>query len=103
MTLVVHKSKPFGVYIGRKYSCLPQSLYHNPFHIGHDGDRAEVILKFAVYWYAEEQRALRAQARKELPFRILGCWCKVPKERCHGEIVAGYVNWREIFENPTPL
>jgi hypothetical protein len=103
MTSVVHKSKPYGVYIGRQYSVLPQSPYHNPYHIGVDGTRDEVVDKFAVYWYAPEQAKLRALARKELPFRILGCWCRVPRERCHGEIIAGYVNWREVFESPTKL
>jgi hypothetical protein len=101
MTTVVHKNKPHGVYIGRAYSMMPQSVYHNPFHIGKDGTREEVLLKFAVYWYAPEQKELRAQARKELPYRILGCWCK--PQACHGDIVAGYVNWREIFECPTRL
>ena len=101
MTTVVHKSKPFGVYIGRQYSVLPQSPYANPFHIGKDGDRAEVLLKFAEWWYAPEQVALRARARNELPYRVLGCWCK-PKA-CHGDIIAGYVNWREIMESPTEV
>jgi hypothetical protein len=105
MTSVVHKSKPHGIYIGRAYSMMPQSPYHNPFHVGKDGTREEVYLKFAVYWYAEEQRELRAKARAELPFRILGCWCKlrVKSELCHGDIEAGYVNWREVFEHPTFL
>lgn len=103
MTTVVHKSKPYGVYIGRAYSMLPQSPYHNPFCIGPDGDRDEVIMKFAVYWYAPEQASLRSRAREELVYRILGCWCKVPRERCHGEIIAGYVNWKEVFDYPTRL
>lgn len=101
MTTVVHKSKPHGVYIGRAYSFLPQSPYHNPFYLGRDGDREEVLLKFAEYWYAPEQVDLRAQARKELPYRILGCWCK-PKA-CHGDVIAGYVNAREIFGWPVSL
>lgn len=101
MTTVVHKNKPYGIYIGRAYSMMPQSPYANPYHIGVDGDRDEVLLKFAVYWYAEAQRGLRARARGELPFRILGCWC-APK-RCHGDIIAGYVNWREVMECPTKL
>ena len=102
MTTVVHRNKaPFGVYIGRQYSQLQQSVYHNPFHIGKDGTREEVLLKFAVYWYAPEQKELRAQARKELPYRILGCWCK--PQACHGDIIAGYVNWREVMECPTIL
>lgn len=84
---------------------MPQSVYHNPFHIGKDGTREEVYLKFAAYWYADAQRDLRSRARVELPFRILGCWCKLKSknEKCHGDIIAGYVNYREIMESPTRL
>lgn len=102
MTTVVHKKDDrHAHYIGRAYSFMPQSIYHNPFHLGRDGDRDEVLLKFAVYWYAEEQRKLREQARKELPYRVISCWCK-PKA-CHGDIIAGYVNWREVSESPMRL
>jgi hypothetical protein len=96
MTSVVHKSKGHGIFIGPQYSMLPQSLYSNPFH-----GKPDAVLLFAVWWYHEDQRRLRALARKDLPFRILGCVCKVPRERCHGEIIAGYVNYREVFECPT--
>ncbi|MGB8834159.1 MAG: DUF4326 domain-containing protein [Candidatus Sulfotelmatobacter sp.] len=103
MTTVVNRRRThaYGVYIGRAYSMIPESPYHNPYHLGADGDRDEVILKFAVYWYAEEQRALRERSRRELPFRVLGCWCA--PEKCHGDIIAGYVDWREIMESPTRL
>lgn len=101
MTTVVHKKKPYGVYIGRAYSFMPQSPYHNPFPLRNESERFDVLLKFAVYWYDDAQRELRAQARKELPYRILGCWCK-PKA-CHGDIIAGYVNWREVMESPTEV
>jgi hypothetical protein len=98
MTTVARKGKAVGVYIGRAYSMMPQSPYANPFHIGKDGTREEVLLKFVIWWYDEAQRELRALARKELPYRTLICWCK-PKA-CHGDIIAGYVNCREIFESP---
>ena len=101
MASVVHKNKPHNVYIGRAYSMMPQSPFHNPYHIGKDGTREEVLLKFCVYWYAPEQAKLREQARRTLAYSILGCWCK-PKS-CHGDIIAGYVNWREVFECPTKL
>ena len=104
MASVVHcKKKKYNIYAGRAYSMMPQSPYHNPYHIGRDGDRDEVILKFAIYWYAEEQRELRARARREASYSIFGCWCDVPKQKCHAEIVAGYLNWREVFESPTKL
>ena len=83
----------FTRYIGRKFRDMQESCFQNPFHVGKDGDRQEVLLKFLVYWYAPEQKWLRDHA---LIFfqanEILGCWCK-PLE-CHGDIEAGYVNWR---------
>lgn len=85
----------FSFYIGRKWAGMPHSIFHNPFHLGKDGDRVEVLLKFAEYWYAPEQKWLRDYAvlfwdEKE----ILGCWCK--PELCHGDIEAGYVNWKRM-------
>lgn len=96
----IHKNR-FAVYIGRAYSMMPQSPFHNPFHIGKDGNREEVLLKFAVYWYAPEQKSLRVLARNTLAYCTLGCWC-APR-RCHGDIIAGYINWREVMECPTQL
>lgn len=57
------------------------SLYSNPFIIGQDGDRAEVIRKFADY-------AKTRFSNSQLLFlkgKTLGCVCK-PKN-CHGDIL----------------
>lgn len=86
-------TKLFHHYIGRAWGGYPESPFHNPFHIGKDGTRAEVIAKFAAYWYAPERGLLRQYAL--LTIRdddTLGCWC-YPCE-CHGDIIAGYVNWK---------
>lgn len=81
------------LYIGREYGGIPTSPFHNPFHIGKDGTRAEVIAKFAAYWYDPEQWKLRHMADITIDDNeILGCWCR--PEFCHGDIIAGYLNWR---------
>ena len=86
----------FTTYIGREvYSGngLPQSPFHNPFHIGKDGTRDEVIAKFAAYWYDAKQWKLRQTAVIMFDdYETLGCWCH--PDRCHGDIIAGYVNWK---------
>ena len=91
----VRRARKF-FYIGRKWAEFEESPYHNPFHIGKDGDRPEVLLKFAIYWYAPEQKKLRDRAVQELsqlqPDGFVGCWCY--PQFCHGDIVAGYVNWK---------
>lgn len=66
---------PGAVYIGRP------SRWGNPFQIGRDGSREEVIQKFRVYLWGNP--ALLAAVRRELAGRDLLCSCK-PKA-CHGD------------------
>lgn len=80
----------FTTYIGRACAEFPESIFHNPFRIGKDGTRAEVIAKFAAYFYAPEQWDLRLATWHLSEDVILGCWCH--PEACHGDIIAGYVN-----------
>lgn len=77
MTYVVHcKKSSYDVYIGRP------SKWGNPFTIGKDGDRNEVIKKYAR-WLSKQPDLLAALP--ELRGKILGCWC-YPKA-CHGDIL----------------
>ena len=85
----------FTRYIGRAWAEFPESVFHNRFHIGKDGDRVDVIIEYALWWFAPEQKWLRdfALAPVNIPDdSIFGCWCH-PK-LCHGDIVAGYINWK---------
>ena len=93
------KRSNFTDYIGRSMpggwgggAGLPQSVFHNPFRIGRDGTREEVLLKFIEYWYAPEQWDVRRAAWYLSEDAVLGCWCK--PEACHGDIIAGYLAWR---------
>lgn len=75
-TTVVHcKKDHFDVYIGRP------SIWGNPFEIGKDGNRQEVIDKFEQY-LRNNQELL--DSIEELRGNRLGCWCS-PKS-CHGDI-----------------
>ena len=57
----------------------------NPFRIGRDGTREEVIDKFRAHG---EKTGLDKKARAELTGKVLGCCCKpLP---CHGDV---YVEW----------
>ena len=77
-TKVVHcKKEPYDIYIGRP------SKWGNPFTIGKDGSREEVILKY-INWL-EQQPDLLSEI-SELKGKVLGCWCH-PKA-CHGDILA---------------
>jgi len=74
---VVHcKKEPYDVYIGRP------SKWENPFRIGKDGTRDEVISKYEAYIM---YRSDLIQALPELIGKTLGCWCK--PLACHGDIL----------------
>ena len=80
--LVVHcKKAKYDVYCGRP------SRWGNPFEVGKDGTRKEVIEKFEK-WLAHNSELLKDIG--ELKGKILGCWCApLP---CHCEILAKLAN-----------
>lgn len=81
--LVVHcKREPFDVYIGRP------SKWGNPFVIGKDGGREEVLSKYRSYM--KGSLGLCQQAREELRGKVLGCWCA--PQPCHGDVLAEIAN-----------
>ena len=87
MTTVVNcKRSPFDVFIGRP------SKWGNPFRIGKDGTREEVIEKFRKYFFSRPE--LMEAARRELKGKVLGCFY-FPLG-CHGDILASFVN-KEAF------
>lgn len=82
MIKVVHfKKEPYDVYIGRP------SKWGNPFTIGLDGNREEVIKKYQN-WILQQEDLLAALP--ELKNKVLGCWCS-PKS-CHGEVLMWLAN-----------
>jgi RNA recognition motif-containing protein len=78
-TQVVHcKKSHYDVYIGRP------SDWGNPFVIGKDGDRTDVIQKYRNW--IMRQPELLSRAKKELRGQRIACWCK--PEACHGDVLA---------------
>lgn len=65
------------VYIGRP------SVWGNPFIIGRDGTRTEVIRKYEEWLRA--QPYLVARVKQELAGKVLGCWCA--PAACHGDVL----------------
>lgn len=52
---VIHcKRHNFDIYIGRKFGGFPQSKWANPFHIGKDGDRESVLMKYEKWILTQE-------------------------------------------------
>ena len=84
MRVVNLRKYPYTVYIGRG------SKFGNPFLIGKDGTREDVIKKFEVY--------ARKQLVNGIAFlpkdAVLGCYCK-PKP-CHGDVIVKI--WKELYK-----
>ena len=80
-----YKASPLmadAVYIGRG------SPYGNPFVIGKDGDREEVIRKYAEW--VRKQPELMEMIKIELAGRDLKCFCA--PNACHGDILLKIAN-----------
>ena len=89
MTRVVHvRKESFDLYIGRAFQEFSESICHNPFHVGSDGNRKEVLAKYRAYLLSNPDLLDHLH---ELRGKTLGCWCK-PKLTCHGDILAEIVN-----------
>ncbi len=75
------------LYIGRKnkFYNLEQSIFANPFVIGRDGNRAQVIEKFEKY--ARSNQIILDNLHVLDEYQFLGCWCDYPEEDCHGRIL----------------
>jgi len=85
-TVVNKRTHAYDVYIGRG------GPWGNPFVIGRDGTRAEVIWLFNEFFTMSDDP--RAQWMRDnihtLKGKKLGCFCK-PKP-CHGDVLAMYAN-----------
>lgn len=79
---VVHcKREKFDVYIGRP------SMWGNPFSIGKDGTRADVVEKYRA-WIQTQPQLLAALP--SLRGKTLGCWCA--PNACHGDVLHEMAN-----------
>jgi hypothetical protein len=84
-----HSVPTEAIYIGRP------SKWGNPFVIGQDGTRLEVIRRYKQ-WVMQNPKMLDA-IRKELRGKDLVCFCS-PKA-CHGDVLLQLANETSIFDN----
>jgi hypothetical protein len=84
--MVVHyKIDPYDVFIGRG------SPWGNPFIVGVDGNRLEVIDKYREMVVGDP--AMVARIQRELRGKVLGCYCSpLP---CHGDVLVEIANQGE--------
>jgi hypothetical protein len=86
----------YDFYIGRRNKSykLPESPWNNPYVIGKDGNRDEVIAKYKARLWQQMNGPNAAYIRGkllELDGKVLGCWCK--PEPCHGDVLVAAIEW----------
>lgn len=85
------KKEAYDVYIGRPMPGRAGSPFGNPFRIGSDGSRDEVIERYRG-WLIAQPRLMEQLGT--LKGKRLGCWCH--PQRCHGDVLV------ELVEGPAP-
>lgn len=81
----IHTQGGDYIYIGRG------SPFGNPFKIGEDGTREEVIEKYRHYFYDRLSWDSNFKEKVEsLRGCVIGCFCK--PQPCHGDIIKEYLD-----------
>lgn len=90
---------PNNIYVGRAGIVFIEkvrfpktsSIFANPYKVGSDGTREEVIQKYETYIRGrlQSEPALVEQLRS-MKGKTLGCWCK--PEACHGDVLLRLMN-----------
>lgn len=82
-----------------RHSCFERidrmSKFGNPFHVGKDGTRAEVIDKYRKYFYKRIKNDIIFRwAVEDLRGLVLACWCSpLP---CHGNVIIDYLEQENV-------
>jgi hypothetical protein len=94
------------IYIGRSNQTyqLRSSPLQNPFRIGRDGNREQVINKYQKWLHKQVKIGLAGHSNSAFNKLVqiaklvkmgksvqLTCWCK-PK-LCHGDVIKRYIDW----------
>lgn len=84
-----------GIYVGRGARGFAPSPLGNPFHIGKDGDRQEVIAKYRVWLWEriQSQDPEVLEALREIGRRRANVVCHCAPLPCHGEVVLRAAQW----------
>lgn len=74
------------VFIGGQRFPKNASPFSNPYKMGKDGPRKEVLQKYEAYIRAYLKRSTWLQKQlKQLKGKRLGCWCA--PDLCHGDVL----------------
>ena len=78
----IRKSCSIGTYVGRRTKYQAGSKFGNPYVIGIDGTREQVIERYIVHLF---NSGLIYDVENELKGHTLSCWCA--PELCHAEFL----------------
>lgn len=78
---------PCDKYIGRP------TIWSNPYRLGIDGNRKEVLILFEGYLYSNLE--LLQKIITQLPNKILGCHCF--PQQCHGDLLSRIANAEQLI------
>ena len=94
--LVNVNKESFDIYIGRENitSGYKRSKWANPFKIGEDGTRDEVVSKYET-WIKTQPELMNSLY--ELEGKTLGCWCN-SNENCHGKVLLKLLKFSRFFQ-----
>lgn len=87
MPRVVHCRSKYDVYIGRG------SIFGNPYVLGRDGNREEIISLYKTYFYDRIQKDRKFKEAVEwLRGKDIRLGCHCAPLKCHGDIIVEYLN-----------
>lgn len=68
------------------------SIFGNPFEIGRDGTRKEIIQKYEKWFNFAIKDPVFRNAVISLKYKKVGCFCNYPIEDCHLRIIKNYLD-----------
>lgn len=99
-TRVNLRESDYDVYVGRAFHHqgydLPASIWGNPFVVGRDGTREEVVEQYERYVLTHPELMERLG---ELEGQRLGCWCRIG-DPCHADVLVRLVEERTYQRFP---
>ncbi len=91
-------------YVGRKFKDINGSALGNPFKIGKDGSRQDVVAKYRQWLWQKVQKGMKGEDNqvwqellnlleyyKENGEMSLICWCY--PQACHADVVKSCLEW----------
>lgn len=85
------------VFINGKRYPSKSSIFANPYKIGKDGERNDVIIKYKKYILDKINTSIEYQEEFEkIKGKNLGCWCS--PEKCHGDVLLELTNKYTVYD-----